>query len=157
MYRYPERGLRVEEFDCQLPPDALAELTAAAQAAQPPNEPQPSQPSVHHAVPGPAAVISPPKARLTGMLLFVGVVSAIVLTAMITTALNHSRGAGSQVWAECTASRGMTIVASPPVTAQPAQPPAQPEVQRASPVDTVEVRRAELVVPRAELLRLPVE
>jgi hypothetical protein len=47
--------------------------------------------------------------------------------------------------------------ASQPVTAQPAQQAAQPEVRRALPVDTVEVRRAELVVPRAELVRLPGE
>jgi hypothetical protein len=32
---------------------------------------------------------------------------------------------------------------------------AQPEVRRALPIDTVEVRRAEFVVPRAELVRLP--
>jgi hypothetical protein len=76
---------------------------------------------------------------------------AIILIGMVTMTLNHSGGAGNLAWAACTGSRAAAIVASQSVTAQPS---AQPEVRRALPIDTVEVRRGELVVPRAELVRL---
>jgi hypothetical protein len=39
MYRYPERSLRVEEFECQLPQEALAELGVKARVLQPKSEP----------------------------------------------------------------------------------------------------------------------
>jgi hypothetical protein len=155
MYRYPERRLWVEEFDCQLPREARAEL-----GARPRRESAPSPPSVHQVTSRPEMAISPPsppEAKRTATPWFVGVLSAIALIGVVSTALNHSGGAGSQVWAECTASRAMTIVASRPATTQSAQQPVQVEVRRALPVDTVEVRRAELVVPRAELVRLPGE
>jgi hypothetical protein len=98
---------------------------------------------------------SPPEAKPTPTPWFVGVLAAIVLIGIVTTVLNHSGGAGGQVWAECTGSRATAIVASQPLIAQPAQPPAQVEVRRALPVDTVEVRQGELMMPRAELVRLP--
>jgi hypothetical protein len=156
MYQYPEGWLGAEEFECQLPPDALAELTATPGEVQPRREPEPSQPSVQQAAPGPGPVISSQKGKLATLWLVV-VLLAVILTATVTTALNHSGGAGRQVLNERTGSRDTTIVASRPVTVQPPQQPAQLEVRRALPVDTVEVRRAELVVPRAELVRLPSE
>jgi hypothetical protein len=153
MYRYPERRLRVEEFECQLPREARAELGAKPRVVEPRSEPEPGPPSVYQVAPGARMVISPPKAKRTSTPWFVGVLSAIVLAGMVTTALNHSGGAGSPVWAESTGSSAVAIVAGQPVKAQPAQT----EVRRALPIDTVEVRRAELVVPRAELVRLPRE
>jgi hypothetical protein len=81
---------------------------------------------------------------------------AIILIAMVTTTPNHSGGAGNLAWAACTGSRATAMVASEPAAGQPAQP-VQVEVRRALPVDTVEVRRAELVARRAELVRLPGE
>ncbi len=173
MYRHPERRLRVEEFECQLPPEARVELGAKPRVAQPRREPeQPSAPSVRQAEPRPGVVISPPsppspsEAAPTATPWLAGVLSAIVLIGMVTTALNYSGGAGSRVWAECTGSRATAIVADRPATAQPAQPPFQTEVRKALPIDTVEVRkavpvdavqvlRATPVVPRAQLLRLP--
>ena len=160
MYRYPERPLRVEEFECQLPPEARAELGANPRVVQPPRKPEPSPPLVHQAVPKPAVAISfasPPQAKPTATPWFIGGLLAIILIGMVATTLNHSGGAGNLAWAGCTGSRATAIVASQPVTAQPAQPYAQPEVRRAQPIDTDEVRRAKLVVTRAELVRLPGE
>jgi hypothetical protein len=151
MYPYPEGWLGAEKFECQLPPEALAELTAT-----PRRDPEPSQKSVHQVAPGPGPVISVPKGKMTSPRLVV-VLLAIVLTAMVTTALNRSGGTGRQVWAEAAGSRDTTIVASQRVTVQPAQQSAQVEVRRALPVGPVEVRRAKPVVPRAELVRLPGE
>jgi hypothetical protein len=93
---------------------------------------------------------SPPQAKPTSMPWFIGGLLAIILIGMVTTTLNHSGGAGNLAWAACTGSRATAIVATQPVTAQP-------EIRRALPIDTVEVRRGELVVPRAELVRLPGE
>src|SRR5262249_20601036 len=132
----------------------LAELTATPRVVQPQTEPEPSQPSVHQVAPAPDPVISSQKGKIATPWLVV-VLLAVALTAMFTTALNRSGGTGGQVWAGRTGSPDPTIVASQRVTFQAAQQSAQVEVRRALPVDTVEVRRAEPVVPRAELVRLP--
>ena len=157
MYRYPERPLRVEEFECQLPPEARAELRANPQVVQPLRKPEPSPPPGHQPAPWTAVAISPPsppEAKPTATPWLVGVLSAIVLIGLFTTTLNRSGGAGNLAWAACTGSRATAMVASEPAAGQPAQP-VQVEVRRALPIDTVEVRRGELVVPRAELVRLP--
>ena len=153
MYRYPERPLRVEEFECQLPPEARAELGANPRAAQPPRKPEASPPLARKAARKSDVAISfasPPQAKPTVTPWLIGLLLAIILIGMVTTTVNHS-GAGNLAWAACTGSRATAIVASQSVTAQPS---AQPEVRRALPIDTVEVRRGELVVPRAELVRL---
>src|SRR6516225_10049428 len=138
MYRYPERPLRVEEFECQLPPEARAELGANPRVVQPPRKPEPSPPVVRQAAPKPAVAISfasPPQAKPAATPWFIGGLLAIILIGMVATTLNHSGGAGNLAWAGCTGSRATAIVASQPVTAQPAQPYAQPEVRRAQPID----------------------
>jgi hypothetical protein len=158
MYQYPERGLRGEEFECQLPQRARAELGAKPRVVQLRRDPKPSPQPIEQAPPRSGAAISPPgplKAEPTATPWFIGVLSAVILTGMVMAALNHSGGAGGQVWAQCTGSRATAITAGQPVTDQPTQQPAQPEVRRALPIDTVQVRRAELVVPRAKLVRLP--
>ena len=154
MYLYPEGCLGAEKFECQPPPDALAELTATSRVKPPRRDPEPSQPSVHQAAPRPGPAISAPKGKIATPWLGV-VLLAVALTATFTTALNRFGGTGGQVWAERTGSRDTTIMASRHVTAQPAQQSAQVDVRRALAVDTVEVRRAEPMVPRAELVRLP--
>jgi hypothetical protein len=114
------------------------------------------EPSVHQAAPGPTGVISPKfDAKATAW--FAGALSAILLIGMVTMDLNRPGGAGGQVSAEYMGSRDTAIVVSQPVTGQPPQQPGQVEVRRALPADTVEVRRGELVVPRAELVQLPAE
>jgi hypothetical protein len=61
MYWYPERRLRVEKFDCQLPPEAWAELGAKPRVVQPRRESEPSPPSSRQSAPVPEVAISPPR------------------------------------------------------------------------------------------------
>ena len=108
MYRYPERPLRVEEFECQLPPEARAELGTKQRVVPPPRKPEPSPPVVRQAAPQPAAAISfasPPQAKPTATPWFIGMLLAIILIGMVTMTLNHSGGAGNLAWAACTGSR----------------------------------------------------
>ncbi|HZC35848.1 MAG TPA: hypothetical protein VE242_09560 [Chthoniobacterales bacterium] len=60
MYRYPERRLRMEGFECQLPQGARAELGAKPQVVQLRIEPNPRPGLMEQPPPRTEAAINPP-------------------------------------------------------------------------------------------------
>jgi hypothetical protein len=210
MYRYPERQLRMSEYECQLPEEIRTALEGTPRVAVPPRS-QPTPPPVY---PRPPVVIpSPPGAKpsaapwiiallgivLIGMVANNGNRSLAPVTGQVavpaqratvpnlmsvpqpeigaqrmttmpdgstvpTTFKGHLSdvsqlpyhgaqigdmwGVGHNLWVLTTPANSYKVGwVDPPVGDEP-------EVRRALPVDSVEVRRAEMVIPRAELVRL---